>query len=282
MKICFFLLLSVFLIFSVSIDVYADFGPKPFVEIDITGMEDINYTATLISKVASGPNFFYEDYLEMSDPWMEYHPIMEYEDSEGFKWIGRHWEMQGNGKLEWGYYPPKNFKLLIMTEDNKYYTSNELERYAFASYFQVDLSDVIGGENSTFTVIKSVSSNFNYFKEIPSFFFRLIFTIAIEIGIAFLFGFRKKNQMITILIVNLVTQIFLNVMLNITTYFEGWLTAMFFFFIAEIFVLFFEMLFYIFYFKNQKTKAALYSLVANLISCALGFGLYILEIGYLK
>lgn len=271
------LLLIILLISTFSINVSADIGPKPFVTIEIIGIKEKNYTATLISKEAHGPNFFYDDYLDFNDPWMEYHPIMEYEDSDGYKWIGKHWEMTGDGVLNWSYYPPNNFKLIIMTEDNQYYTTQVLERYAFGSYFKVDVSEVTNGELNAVKVIHDVKTNYNYLKEIILFLIRLILTIAIEIGLAFIFGFKKKSYILRILILNVITQVFLNAMLNIMTYFEGQFVAMAFFIIGEIIVLAAESLFYAFYFKTQRLKAVFYGVIANLISFGAGFGLYILE-----
>lgn len=202
---------------------------------------------------------------------------MEYEDSDGYRWITKYWEMHGNGAFSWSYYPPNNFKVLIMTEDNQYYTTNVLERYAFGSYYKVDVSEAVDGELDATIVIQNVEHNYNYLKEITTFLIRLVLTIAIEIGIALVFGFKKKSYIIAILIVNLVTQVFLNAVLNITTYFEGQFVAMVFFIIGEFFVLMIELIFYIIYFKTQKLKVVFYAILANMISFIAGFGLYILE-----
>ena len=272
-----FILLLLLFISTASPNVSADIGPKPFVTVEIKGMGDKNYTATLISKEAKGPNFFYDDYLEFNDPWMEFHPIMEYEDSDGYKWIGRHWKIHGDGELNWSYYPPNNFKVIIMTEDHQYYTTKALERYAFGSYFLIDVSGTLNEELNSVKVIGDVKHDYNYSKEIISFLIRLFLTIAIEIGLAIIFGFKKKSQIITILIVNAITQVFLNAMLNIVTYFEGQFMAMGFFIIGELIVLATESIFYGCYFKTQRSKAVLYGVLANLISFGAGLGLYILE-----
>lgn len=278
-----FLLFFLFLFISlVSIPINGDSGPKPFVIIEITGIGDKAYTATLISKEAHGPNFFYNDYLEFDDPWMEFHPIMEYEDSEGYKWIGKHWQMYGDGELKWSYYPPNNFKVIIITEDNEYYTTKVIERYAFGSYFKVDVSNAENGELNAVILIQDVEPNYNYMKEVISFLIRLILTVVIEIGLAIIFGFRKKSHLLTIFIVNVITQVFLNSMLNIMTYFEGQFVAMGFFIIGELIVLAAETIFYAFYFKNQRLKVVLYGILANVISFGLGFGLYFLEQTILK
>jgi len=270
--------LTILLLVTSSIKVNADMGPKPFVNIEITGMEDISYTATLISKDATGPHFDYEEWLEGDYSNIEYHPIMEYVDSEGYKWVGEYWSIEGNGSFNWGYYPPRNFKVLLMTDDGEYYATEVLERYAFATYYKVNASETIAGELDAVRVVESVKPNYNYGREIVGFLIRVILTVAIEIGIALLFGFRKKRQLITILIVNMVTQIFLNGTLNIVTYYQGILSAMLLFVIAEIFVLLFETIFYSFYFKEDRLKGGIYGFVANLVTLVAGFGLYVLEL----
>lgn len=271
------LIFVLMLVFSVQTSVSADMGPKPFVTVEIIGLEDANYTATLISKEATGPYSNYDEYLEYEDYWLEYDPIMEYEDIDGYRWVGIHWEMQGNGEFSWSYYPPNDFKVLIMTEEGQYYTTNVLERYAFGSYYKVDVSEAINGELDAVIIVDDVEQNYNYSKEIVSFVIRLILTIVIEIGIALLFGFRKKPYILTILIVNLITQIFLNAILNITTYYSGQFTAIALFIFTEFIVLMIELIFYVSYFKTQKSKAVFYTILANLISFVAGFGLYILE-----
>jgi hypothetical protein len=279
MRIKKFLFLACFLVLLMitsSARVNADIGPKPFVAIEISGMGEQTYTMTLISREAHGPNFFYEDYLEFHESWMEYHPIMEYVDSEGYRWIGWHKEMHGDGEFKWSYYPPQNFKILIMTEDNQIYTSAVLERYAFASYFRADVTDVVQGEAEAIKVIQTVEPDYHYSKEILTFLIRLVLTIAIEIGVALLFGFKGK-ELVVILLVNAVTQIILNVILNAVTYYSGQLAAVLLFILGEALVISVETVFYAFYFKTKSVKALLYGIIANLVSCGAGLGWYLLE-----
>lgn len=276
-KMLLFLILSIVFISTISLRVNADFGPKPFVHITIIGMENKTYTATLISKEANGPNFFYEDYLEFGDPWMDYHPIMEYVDTDGYKWIGNHWNLEGNDEFEWSYYPPSDFKVLIMTEDNVTYTTGAIERYAFGSYFQVDASNVIDGELAGVRVIETISPNYNYVREILAFFIRLIVTLGIELALALAFGFRKKNEIYAILVVNTITLVFLHALLNVTTYYEGEFLAIGFFILGEMIVFLVESIFYLFYFQKKKARAFFYGILANLLSCGMGLLLFILE-----
>ena len=205
-KYIFGLILFFFIVILVPVTVNADMGPKPNVTVKIVGIGDRPYTATLISKEADGPNFTYEDYLEYGYD-IDYHPIMQYEDSEGYKWVGRHWDMYGDGEFHWGYYPPDNFKILIRTSSGKYYTTEALDQYAFSTYYKVNFSSAIETESEPTKLMTEVINNYNYFKEIITFIIRMAFTLAIEIGLAYLFGFRDKNHLKVILIVNIITQI---------------------------------------------------------------------------
>lgn len=280
-KLIIFVLLTVLSITFFANTVSADMGPKPFVEVEINGMENISYTVTLISKKPSGPGFNYEDWLKYEDDFLEYHPIMEYVDEDGYMWVGNHWELEGNTTFTWGYYPPSDFKILILTDDGDYYVSKVLNRYAFASYYNIDLTDVNRGSKELPGVINLIEKDYKFDKEIISFTTRLIITVLIEIGIAWLFMFRSKKEMLVILIVNIITQVFLNGILNITSYYQGAFSAIFLLVIMELIVLGAETIFYTTYFKNKRLKAAMYGVVANLVTFGITLVLFLLELNFI-
>lgn len=273
----FAIIISMILIFLITnpITLRADFGPKPSVTVDVVGAEGIKYTITLISQNAFGPNRTYEEWQEYDGE--EYHEIMEYKDSEGYMWIGRHQELNGNGQFKWGYYPPRNFKILILTSDGKYYSSKVFDTYAFHSYYKVDLSRLTFDEARDIGSIDSVKNNYKYAPEILSFFLRLIFTITIELMLALLFSYRSKRHIKIILIVNVITQLFLNISLNLLTYYEGILIALIFYILFEIMITLGEAIFYTVIFKKEGSlKAFLYGLIANIVSFGVGIGIYAL------
>ena len=115
--------------------------------------------------------------------------------------------------------------------------------------------------------------------EILSLIARVLLTIAIELGIALLFGFRERKLFRFIVIVNVITQISLNLALNIINYYSGQLAFVIFFVLLEIAVTFVEAILYNYYLKkhSRKTipgwKPCVYALVANVASFTLGLGL---------
>ena len=73
-------------------------------------------------------------------------------------------------------------------------------------------------------------------KTICSLCIRITLTILIEILIALFFGFRSKKQLCIITIVNCITQILLNVILNIINYYSGLYAFRLFYALGEILV----------------------------------------------
>jgi hypothetical protein len=253
------------------ITVQADMGPKKSITVEIVGMEESEYTVTFIGTKTPPP---YGDWER--DEYLEYHPIMDYHDDEGFKFVGQYWVEQGDSTVRWGYYPPSPFKILIMTSDGTLYVSEKLESYAFSSYFKVDLEDILNQaiDESGIVTFDDVDKNYHYGNEITSFALRLILTIIIELAIAYLFLFRKKKELVFIFGVNIVTQVFLNGMLNWVSYKNGYISAIILLIGLEIVVLFIESIAYTFKFKEQGVRAILYALIANLTSFILGFWIY--------
>ena len=86
--------------------------------------------------------------------------------------------------------------------------------------------------------------SYHYRQEILSLLARIALTIAIEMIVALLFGFREKNQLLILIIVNLVTQIVLNVLLNIINYNSGPLAFTVFYALFEIVVFAMEAVLY--------------------------------------
>ena len=93
---------------------------------------------------------------------------------------------------------------------------------------------------------------------------------------ALLFGFRKKKQLLILSIVNLITQIALNVLLNIINYNFGPLAFAVFYALLEIAVFAMEAVLYCKLLKKESEKQknwyyVAYSFVANSVSFGTGF-----------
>ena len=186
-------------------------------------------------------------------------------------------------EIAWTYYPPSRFKILLYYPEAKTFVSSGIyERYAFDSYYTVDMDGVnIGSveyneELSTNERIDAYRS-YNYRQEMLSLLARIALTIVIEMIVALLFGFRKKKQFLILVIVNLITQIVLNVLLNIINYNSGPLAFTVFYALLEIVVFAMEAVLYCKILKQvseQQKKDwyyVTYSFVANSVSFGAGF-----------
>lgn len=101
---------------------------------------------------------------------------------------------------------------------------------------------------------------------------RVVVTIALELAIALLFVLRQKKLIMTILGVNVVTQIGLNVALNIINYNRGAYMFVFCYVLLEILVFIVEAVAYTVWFRKDsepqisKKRTVSYALIANIVS----------------
>ena len=106
---------------------------------------------------------------------------------------------------------------------------------------------------------------------------RILATIALELAVAVPFGFAKKPFLRPILTVNVVTQILLNLGLNMIAYWMGGLAFMIFFWPLEVLVFIVEAVAYRPLLGRRGGASAslttIYAFTANVISCVAGFWL---------
>lgn len=117
--------------------------------------------------------------------------------------------------------------------------------------------------------------SYQYKQEIYSLCIRIGLTILVEILIALFFGFRSKKQLCIITIVNCITQILLNVILNIINYYSGLYAFRLFYALGEILVFAIEAVIYCTFLKRVSEKKdnrdyILYAFVANGVSFVTG------------
>lgn len=249
--------------------VYADMGPKPASYITIKGIEG-DYVACFAAQNAFGPNIDYEMWLEYQDEsWtQEYNPIMKYKDEEGFKWIERYYTCHDESKISFTYYCPDIYKIVIYQNDELYKATEALEMYAYATYYEIDFST---GTINTPKDIK-VTNTYDYLGETLGLLFRIVATLAIEIGVFYLFRLYTKRNLNVVLIINLITQIFLNVAVNVINYTSGILSAILLLFLLEFIILIVEFIAYQILLKDKnRFLIILYPIIANLLSFGLGF-----------
>lgn len=271
----------------------ADMGPKASVHITFKNMSDTLCYGTLLSKTDStGPasawngidedarhnGNFDENYLDY-EIWKAF---AEYKDSDGYYFLQEAWVVSEKHELVWGYYPPDNFKILLYyPETNTFTVSGLCERYAFDTYYTVDMSQNIinsveyDSELSTNERINAYRS-YNYEQELFSLAVRIVLTIIIETAIGLLFGFKKKKEILLLFAVNTFTQIILNILLNVINYSEGEMAFTVFYILLEIAIFIAEAVFYCRILKKYSEKHnsniyfVLYSLVANAVSFGTG------------
>lgn len=262
--------------------VSADSGPKPSVQIAFEGVGDEVCYATLLSKTPStGPHSVWDgDPNNIQDSGLEYSvwsAFVNYKDSDGFYFLQVIWRVNGGKALSWNYYPPKTFKVLMYYPQSKTFVVSDIyEKYAFDSYFTVSLNGIdiesVKGEGATVSQKLKVTKSYQWGLEVVSLVARILITIAIEIAIAFLFGLKKRKQLLLLMGVNTITQILLNVFLNVVNYRSGPSTFITNYILIELAIIAIEAVLYCFLLKRiSEVKKSnwfyvVYAISANLIS----------------
>ena len=304
----------------------ADTGPKPSVSVTFENMGDELCYGTLLSKTPStGPARAWDGteggkFYEGADEAV-WRAFTEFKDEDGFYFLQWFWRTDENKALNWTYYPPQTFKILLYypdratksgaadnssgasTRDSEttaasgaFCVSDVLKRYAFHSYYFVDMRNV---QSETIGTIAKISATrgYDYSAEILGFFVRFIITLGVETLLALAFGLRTKRAFLTVLAANGATQVALNILLNVQLHFNNVYGVFPLYFFAELFVFVAEAALYCFIFGKRKNggvsgsadenggKAAiayskkrliLYAFTANLVSFCIGLPLAIL------
>ena len=290
------LLYLVLVAMAFPITANADMGPKPSVRIRFENMGDALCYGTLLSeRESTGPASVWDGTEEHARIDEEEYPgsnylvrevweaFVAYQDPDGYYFLQEGWMVSETKEIAWTYYPPSRFKILLYyPETGTFVSSGIYERYAFDTYYTVDMNGVnIGSvgydeDLNTNTRIEAYRS-YDYQQEILSLIARIVLTIAIEMMVALLFGFRNKKQLRILVIINLITQIVLNVSLNMIRYNSGpWaFTANY--VLLEIAVFAMEAVLYCKILKKASEPQkknwyyVTYSFVANAISFGAGF-----------
>lgn len=263
-----FLSICLVLIFIIIKPSFADTGPKPSIYIKIEGIEG-KYVAGFAAKETLGPNFDYESYKEGYYDYLQYNPIMEYKDEEGFKWITRYYECEDDFEISFTYYAPEVFKLIIYKDGKLYSSTKSIEKYAYASYYTIDFNTNTIIENNN--IEYEINNTYNYGKEILNLILRIILTLLIEFILFFLFRLYTKHNFKVVLITNLITQILLNIILNLKYYYDGLLSAYAILILLEIGILILETIVYKIFLKDKsKLLITIYPIIANILSFIIG------------
>lgn len=254
------LFLFVLLLQNAMIFVRADVGPKPSVTIYIDeAPNNQKYYVTLLSEVDQyGP----WNHIEVGTNNEADAFFVNYQDKEGFYYLGNAHECSESHTYSWSYYPPNPFKVAIYCPETNYVGVSEITtREAFDGYYHVTY-----GSNPLI-----IKEEVKLDKKILSFALRVVLTLIVEILLGLLFGYRKKKEVLTILITNIITQILLNLGLSVVDYYGGWLVWFVLFILGEFVVFLIEAIVYCIVFKDHsRWKTIAYALLANILTFILG------------
>lgn len=260
--------------------VYADSGPKPSVRVSVENLGGELCYGTLLSKwESSGPQFAWDGteegkYLPSGLEEEIWSAFVNYEDADGYYFLQIAWLCSGERGISWTYYPPSSFKILLYFpergEGGEFLVSGIYERYAFDSYYTVNLNKTDDGG------LLIAQKSYDYTWEVVSLICRIVLTILLELGIALLFGFRSRRTLSVILVVNVITQVILNVLLNLINYSQGAFAFIGWYILLEFVVFAVEAVVYALAFRRFAEKkvpvwkSVLYALTANAFSFAGG------------
>ncbi len=286
--------ICMFLLFPISAK--ADIGPKPSVRVQFENMgNELCYGTLLSERETTGPYSVWdgnESRILCGDLGEEvWRAFVEYEDTDGYYFLQEGWQVSETKEIEWTYYPPDSFKILLYyPEKDTFVVSDIYEKYAFDSYYTVDMDGMdmdsveYDEEKSTDEVLDAYRGEIEAYRthnhriEVLSLIARIILTIIIEIVVAIMFGIRKKKQLLLLIGVNTATQIILNLLLNLMDdqYGTGAVLFFFLYILAELFVFAIEAVVYCLFMNKwtdtpkKKRVYIVYALVANVVSFGLG------------
>lgn len=277
--VCFIL---IFMLFPITAN--ADMGPKPSTTITFENMGDEICYGTLLGESSRGHYSPWDGdkaHIENGNLDMDiWEAFAYYQDSDGYYFFQEAWLCSDSKRLCWYGNPPDPFKILLYyPETDTFLVSGIYEGYAFDSYFSVNMKgiDISSAKAQEITLI--AKRNYDFTGEVISMLFRIVATILIEVGIAYIFGFRQKQLLVLITKTNIVTQIILNVILNVIEYKcgTGLIAYIALYMPCEIVVFIVEIVLYSVFFNMISDgeipmwKAAVYAIVANIISFVAGF-----------
>lgn len=203
--IAFLLLLFTFLM--IPFPVHADMGPKPFVKVEIEGLDEDVYYITLLARESSTGLYDTVKFDSKRESDKEgYRDFGVYEDKDGFHFLGEYAKCSGRDSFIWDAYAPEEFKFLIYIPrtDSYIISDTSYPAYAFHTRYRIKIE-----ENQ----ITKVSRHYYVTAELAGFLLRLIATVMIELLIGLGLGYFYRRAVRVIVITNVITQVILNIIL---------------------------------------------------------------------
>ena len=227
----------------------------------------ISYTHTSMAAMMS------KDTVPGADPEVM-SAFESYDDPEGFIYSGWYYVVTNDYLQKISIYMSTTnendrFRLLVYYPDSKTVrASSTLSCYAVESRFYADAGS--GGDTL------DAGIDYDFIGAGLALFCRIALTVAVEMLAALAFRFKGKVQFLTILIVNIITQVLLNIGLNLYYFFlYGGLFLLVSYFNWEVIVFVIEAIVYFAVFKSKNervsgVRSTVYAFVANLLSFIAG------------
>ena len=279
MKKIIFIMMSLFMLLPVN--VYADTGPKPSVHISVEGIHDTAYMTLLSRENSTGPFCAYEsedtrNYFEEYGPQEIWQAFVDYQDKDGFYFL-QYFQLCKDS-FQWTYHPPDEFKVLIYFPESDTFivSSSSYERYAFKSYYTVSIINHSQNINVTTNQVEqtnmTVDKNYIWNDAMLGLAIRMLLTIIIEVIVALMMKINKRRELFIIVGANILTQIILNLMLEIFGIYALGYYGAFFYILFETLIIIIEMNIYKKTFHlDQEISIKAYVIVANILSFMIGF-----------
>lgn len=278
-----FVLLFVLLCMLLALPVFADTGDKPSIVITFENMPDAVFYGTLLAdELPQDADIHTADSAAPQWCGEALTPIWEafgrYDDAGGFFFWQSAWEnifpCSESGRLVLNYPSLDTFKLLLyFPETDTYAVSGILERYAHDASYVLDFNGVMPADGA----VLDVRAEYHLPSGLGGLLLRMVLTVLIELGIAWLFRYRTKPLVCRIIAVNVITQVLLNLALIAASFKLGGLAAYIAYFLLEIPVLLIEAIAYAIMLPDHRGgtwwKAVLYAIAANFVSFIVGFRL---------
>lgn len=281
MKILKSLMLTLVMLCAMNLPVYADMGPKPDLVIDFSGIHEPCVVTVLSTVKSYGPN------QPMQTAWMpwwdEQAPEIDKEIYQKFidetKLLNEDrteqlyfWGVLAqNSPYVFGYYPPETFYVLVYFPETDSFLLSE-ESYT-RTVFHTELAITVENGKLLFNARQPLYGIMKSWKDNDAVVLRLLVTVITEIVIGMFFMKYTHKSMLTVIGVNVITQILLNIVIwlryyvlsnSVSTYFPVLAGAEVLIFLIEGFI--YSKLIS----REELSRPYLYALTANAFTCWLG------------
>ena len=278
------LFICVLLFIAVPFSASADMGPKPSITVIVKNPPSGEYYLDLLRCYTNEDKA--TSYLDKKDQYDQTKlSLLDHYDANGWRSALVHGTKaplfgQLTGEMENGqmthlfsyYGVPDDYKVILITPDNRIAVSNEMKKETYRETLTLDYNTLdfnSAGDAGTFQVAKKSNIPLDYLLQFLTTFLP---TILIEGIILLLFRFSLKANWAVFLLVNFITQAILTLVLGTALLNSGLIDSYIKFFPLEIGIILAEAIAYSRLLKGHTAKRrVVYAIVANIASAAAGF-----------